>query len=187
MSNEVMIFIIILVIFAMLLKYFISVYNQLIMLKFNTAKAYANIDVILKQRADEVPNLIKVVKQHSAYEQETLEKLTMLRTQFLNAENQENKVSNYNAMSTLFGQVYAVSEEYPDLKASESFLDLQSRVSNLEDIIADRREFFNESINHYNIGINEFPDLFIAKLLKMNNKSLLHVSEAEKKYDGIQF
>jgi LemA protein len=78
-----------------------------------------------------------------------------------------------------------VAENYPELKSSGSFLSLQNRVSKLEDIISDRREFFNESINLFNIGIHQFPDLFLAKMMNYKSKSLLIVSEQEKHYDGI--
>ena len=81
----------------------------------------------------------------------------------------------------------AVAENYPDLKANTSFITLQNRVSELEDHIADRREFFNESVNMYNIGIKEFPNTLIAGPMGYKEKHLLAISEAEKKYDGVQF
>jgi len=165
----------------------IRTYNRLVMLKFNVEKAFANIDVLLKQRADEIPNLITTVKEHASYEKGTLQKLTNLRTQFLNAQNPNEKVEKYNEIQSTMTKVLAVAENYPDLKANTSFITLQNRVSELEDHIADRREFFNESVNMYNIGIKEFPNLVIAGSMGYKEKHLLAISEAEKKYDGVQF
>lgn len=166
-------------------KYLIDTYNRLVMLNFNTDKAFANIDVILMQRADEIPNLVKVLNKHIEYEKSTLEKLTQLRVSCQNAQNQDEKVAAHNKMTSLLGNVLAVAENYPELRSSESFLSLQKRVSELENIISDRREFFNESINLFNIGIHQFPDLFLAKIMNYKAKSLLIVSDEEKQYDGI--
>ncbi|MGO3183382.1 MAG: LemA family protein [Aequorivita sp.] len=163
------------------------IYNRLVMLKFNVDKAFANIDVLLKQRADEIPNLITTVKEYASYEKETLQKLTDLRTQFMNAQNPEDKVKKYNELQSAMSKIFAVAENYPELKANNSFLSLQQRVSELEDHISDRREFFNESVNMYNIGIKEFPNLLIAGPMGYHEKTLLQISEQEKKYDGVKF
>lgn len=170
-----------------LLSVIISAYNTLIMLKNNVNKSFFNIDVLLKQRADEIPNLIKVVKESMRYEESMLTKLTQLRTDFLNSPNSEDKLKLSNEMDKMVKSIFAVSENYPDLKANNNFVLLQQRVSGIEDAIADRREFYNESINMYNIGIAEFPPLILSKLLGYKEKQLLHISENEKKYDGIQF
>ena len=165
----------------------IRVYNRLILLKFNTEKSFANIEVLLKQRADEIPNLVTTVKEYVKHEKETLFKLTELRTQYTNTDDKDEKISINNDISKAFGKIMMVAENYPDLKASNSFVLLQTRVSELEDNIADRREFFNESVNMYNIGINEFPTILLSKILNYHNKTLLEISELEKKYDGITF
>ncbi len=165
----------------------ISAYNRLIMIKHNVDKAFANIDVLLKQRADEIPNLIKVVKESMNYEESVLTKLTALRTSYLNSTNNEEKIGASNEISKLVKSIFAVSENYPELKANNNFVILQQRVSGIEDAIADRREFYNESVNMYNIGIHVFPDLIMAKILFYKEKILLVITAEEKKYDGIQF
>ncbi|WP_241448699.1 LemA family protein [Aquimarina pacifica] len=157
------------------------------MLKFNVDKSFANIDVILKQRADEIPNLIEIIKQYKGYEQETLEKLTLIRTQYMRSTSPDEKVKLQNDMSKMLSNILVVSENYPDLKANTSFVALQQRVSQLEDHIADRREFFNESVNMYNIGITEFPNVLIAKPINYKQKNLLEISDQEKAYHGIKF
>jgi len=183
--TDIVILVTLIILATFVCKYAIDTYNRLVMLNFNTDKAFANIDVILMQRADEVPNLVKVLNKHIEYEKSTLEKLTQLRVSCQNAQKQGDKVAVHNEMTSLMGNVMAVAENYPELKSSDSFLALQKRVSQLEDIISDRREFFNESINLYNIGIHQFPDLFFAKIMNYNAKSMLIVSEQEKHYDGI--
>jgi len=170
-----------------LLNVIVSTYNRLIMLSNNVDKSFGNIDILLKQRADEIPNIIKVVKESMKFEESMLTKLTELRTQFLSASSTEEKVELSNQMQNQLKSIFAVAENYPDIKTSQNFLLLQNRVSQIEDAIADRREFFNESVTMYNIGIAEFPDLILAKLLMYKRKQLLQISEQEKKYDGINF
>ena len=185
--NPILTIVIIVLIVIGLTSVIISTYNKIVMLKFNVDKAFANIDVILKQRADEIPNLIKVVKEYMNYEQNVLDQLTQLRTKFLNTTDMNEKIELSNAIDKSMKSVFAVSENYPDLKASNNFMALQGRVSDLENAIADRREFFNESVNMYNIGITEFPNVILAKILGYKEKMLLQISEEEKRYDGIQF
>jgi LemA protein len=185
--NPIVALVIIILLTVGVISVVISAYNKLVMLRFNVDKAFANIDVLLKQRADEVPNLIKVVKQYSAYESGVLEQLTEIRTRFLNTTDTNKKVELSNEMDKAMRSVFAVSEGYPDLKASQSFADLQRRVSELENAIADRREFFNESINMYNIGITEFPTVLLSKIMGYNEKSLLEITQQEKLYNGVQF
>ncbi|WP_108823513.1 LemA family protein [Dysgonomonas sp. Marseille-P4361] len=165
----------------------INLYNRLVMLKNNVSKSYSNIDVLLKQRAEEIPNLVKVVKESERFESELLDRLTRLRTDYLNSRNIEDKVQVNNDIEKTLKSIIAISENYPDLKTNAIFQQLHSRVSELEDHIADRREFYNESVNMYNIGIAEFPNLLLAKLIGYKEKTMLYISEEEKKYDGIQF
>ncbi|MCD9854436.1 LemA family protein [Epilithonimonas sp. JDS] len=170
-----------------LLNVIISTYNRLVMLKNNVDKSFGNIDVLLKQRADEIPNLIKVVKESMRFEESMLTKLTELRTNFLNANSVEDKVELSNQMQTQLKSIFAVAENYPDIKTNQNFQLLQNRVSQIEDAIADRREFYNESVTMYNIGIAEFPNLILAKPMMYTKRQLLQISEQEKKYDGIAF
>lgn len=165
----------------------INVYNRLIMLKYNVDKSFANIDIILKQRADEIPNLIAIIKETKKYEESLLNQLTALRTAYLSGQNLEQKIKAANETEKLLHSIFAVSENYPELKTIESFQSLQLRVSNLEDMISDRREFYNESVNMYNIGIHEFPSLFFAYLMRFSDKPFLNISEKEIKYDNVTF
>lgn len=165
----------------------IGVYNKFILLKNNIEKSFSNIDILLKQRTDEIPNLIKVVKESKTYEAETLETLTRLRTGFINASSTDEKVTIANALDKNIKSVIAVVENYPELKANNNFVLLQERISHIEESIADRRELYNDSVTLYNIALQEFPNLIFAKLFLFSKKTLLQITEQEKQYHGINF
>ena len=184
---QIFAFIIIALVIIGLSSTIISTYNRLIMLNNNVDKSFGNIDVLLKQRADEIPNLIKVVKESMKFEESMLTKLTEMRTRFLSSNSPEEKVELSNQMQDQIKSIFAVAENYPEIKTNQNFQLLQNRVSQIEDAIADRREFYNESVNMYNIGIAEFPNFILAKMLLYTKKQLLQISEQEKKYDGITF
>lgn len=186
-SISFFLWIVIIMICVSLVTQIIRIYNRLVMLKFNVDKSFANIDILLKQRADEIPNLIKVVQASQHYEQDLLKNLTEIRSRYMNASTTNEKVILSNNLSESLKTVFAVSENYPDLKTNNNFMHLQKRVSELETSIADRREFYNESVTMYNIAINEFPVLLVAKALNYKPHELLFISPEEKKYDGIKF
>jgi len=164
--------------------YAIMIYNNLVSLKHNVSKAWANIDVLLKQRHDELPKLVETCKQYMGYEQETLEKVMQARAA-VSAAREKGDVSALGPAETQLrmglGNLFALAEAYPDLKANESFQHLQGRISGLENAIADRREFYNESVNNNNVRIEQFPDVLIARNLGFGAKDLLEFSEGETK------
>ncbi|ASG86631.1 LemA family protein [Salmonella enterica] len=162
-----------------------SLYNRLVMLRHNIDKSFANIDVLLKQRVDELPELVNVIKASAAYEQQTLQQLTELRVSWLNSSQHDEKVALANKMNVALTRLFATAESYPQLRANQSFLRLQQRISELEEQIADRREFFNESVTLYNVGINEFPNFLLAKLMGYQPHPLLHITAEETHYAGI--
>jgi len=166
---------------AIIIGYFITIYNGLIGLRNNINKAWSNIDVLLKQRHDEIPKLIKVCESYMQYEKGTLEKITNARAFYNSANSVEEKVKAGNMVSDALKTLFAVAENYPDLKANQNFMQLQGRISTLEESIADRREFFNESANNFNIRIAQIPDLFIARLLGYQPHTLFQVIEEDKK------
>ena len=167
--------------------YFVGIYNGLILVRNNADKAWANIDVLLKQRHDELPKLIDTCKGYMKYEQSVLEKLTQARTAFMNATSIEDKTKAENQLAAGLKTLFAVSENYPDLKANASFLQLQSRISGLENEIADRREFFNESVNVYNIRVQQFPDVLLANNLGYARRSMLEIPKEETQDVKVQF
>lgn len=173
-----------LVIGVVLVLYIIMLYNSLVSIKNNVSKAWANIEILLKQRHDELPKLIDTCKQYMQYEQDTLERVMLARSQVSNAQQSHDVRALGSAEGSLragLGKLFAVAEAYPELKANENFLHLQSRISGLENAIADRREFYNESVNINNVRIEQFPDLLVAKLFNFPAFELLRFSSEELK------
>ena len=175
---------VILGIIAVLAVYFVTIYNALVSLKHGVSKAWSNIDVLLKQRHDELPKLVETCKQYMQYEQETLEKVMQARAAVSSAREQGNVGALGMAEGQLrlgLGNLFALAEAYPDLKANETFQHLQTRISGLENSIADRREFYNESVNNNNVRIEQFPDVIVARMFNFQAAELLEFSEEETK------
>ena len=173
----------VLIIFAILIVYGVTVYNSLVNVKHNVAKAWANIDVLLKQRHDEIPKLVEVCKQYRQFEQETLEKVIRARSLVQNAREKQDVGAlgpAENMLRSSLGSLFAVAEAYPELKTNQNFMQLQSRISQLESAIADRRELYNESVNINNVRIEQFPDALVAKFGSFPPAKLLEFGEGEK-------
>ncbi|MCP4874514.1 MAG: LemA family protein [Gammaproteobacteria bacterium] len=167
---------------VVLALYLIGIYNHLVRIKHNVSKAWSNIDVLLKQRHDEIPKLVETCKQYMKFEQDTLEKVMQARSRVSQAR-QDQDISGLGlaegALRMGLGQLFALAEDYPELRANENFQHLQNRISTLESNIADRREFYNESVNINNIGIETFPDLIVARLLGFGARDLLEFDAGE--------
>lgn len=164
--------------------YTITIYNSLVQLKHNVSKAWANIDVLLKQRHDELPKLVETCKQYMKFEQDTLTRVIEARSKVFSAREAGNVAALGQAetgMRAALGNLFALAESYPDLKANQTFQQLQTRISALENAIADRREFYNESVNVNNVRIEQFPDVIVARMFNFKEAQLLVFSEEEKK------
>lgn len=165
------------------LVYIVMIYNRLVSLKHNTRQAWSNIDVLLKQRHDELPKLVETCKRYMQHEQETLEKVIAARSQVSQAREKGDMGSLGAAEGLLrsgLGQLFALVENYPDLKANENFQHLQHRISGLENAIADRREFYNEYVTLNNVGIEEFPDIIFARFFNFDPFDLLEFDSTER-------
>lgn len=165
------------------LIYAISLYNHLVSVKHTVAKAWANIDVLLKQRHDELPKLVEVCKQYKQFEQATLQRVTEARAQVQDARQHQDIPALGQAEGMLrmgLGSIFAVAEAYPELKANEQFMQLQNRITSLENGIADRRELYNDSVNINNVQIEVFPASIIANMFNFGEKPLLEFSASEK-------
>lgn len=170
--------------FLFLLIYGIVIYNNLVRIKHDVAKAWSNIDVLLKQRHDELPKLVETCRQYKQFEQETLRQVTQARGRVQEASARQDIAALGLAEGALrqgLGQIFAVAEAYPELRSNEHFAQLMARISSLEDAIADRRELYNAQVNINNARIEQFPDNFIAMLFMFQAKPLLRFSESEKK------
>ena len=162
--------------------YGVIVYNGFVSLRNAVEKAWANIDVILKQRHDELPKLVETCRQYKQFEQETLQRVTEARTRVQSARERHDIPALGAAEGMLragLGQIFAVMEAYPELKANEQFMQLQTRISGLENAIADRRELYNESVNINNVRVDTFPDLIVARLFGFERQALLRFSSTE--------
>ncbi|WP_375741500.1 LemA family protein [Pseudomonas boanensis] len=163
--------------------YAVILYNALVRLKHGVGKAWSNIEVLLKQRHDELPKLVETCKQYMQHERTTLERVIAARNAVASAREKGDIGALGQAESGLragLGQLFALAENYPQLKANESFQFLQQRISGLENGIADRRELYNEAVNLNNVRIEQFPDVIIAGLFGFKAAELLEFNEAEK-------
>ena len=169
------------------LIYAVILYNGLVRLRNENDRAWANIDVLLKQRHDEIPNLVETVKGYMQHEQQTLLAVTEARADSMNASSVGQKaLADFKVASALHG-LFAVAEKYPQLKANENFLKLQNRITELEERIADRREFFNDDVNTYNTRIGQIPDVFVASFMNLKRRDMFKVSEPDRRQVEVSF
>lgn len=169
-------------ILLLVLIYAVFTYNRLVGLKHGVAKAWSNIDVLLKQRHDELPKLVEACRQYMKFEQDTLEKVVQARSRVSQARERHDIKALGEAEGALrmgLEHLFAVAESYPELKANETFSHLQARLTGLEEAIADRREFYNESVNLNNVAIERFPDVIVAQLTGFGPYKLLKFASAE--------
>ena len=157
-------------------------YNGLVAVKNDVQRAWSNIDVLLKQRHDEIPKLVETCRQYKQFEQETLVKVAEARSR-VGAAREARDVGALGpaeaALRTSLAGLFAVVERYPDLKANQQFMQLQTRISGLENTIADRREYYNDVVNVNNTMVEQFPDAFIARMFNFKEAQLLHFDAAE--------
>jgi len=156
--------------------YVIVIYNNLVQLKHNVSKAWSNIDVLLRQRHEELPKLVETCRRYMQHERETLERVISARTAVGQAREKKDMAALSGAESLLrtgLGQLFAVAEQYPELRADASFQHLRERITGLENAIADRREFYNDSVNRNNIRIETFPDVILARVFSFESADLL--------------
>lgn len=169
---------------TLLVLYLVVIYNRLVNLKHNVGMAWSNIDVLLKQRHDELPKLVETCKQYMSYERATLEAVMRARQGVADAQKRGDLPALGAAESQLrlgLGQLFAVAEAYPELRASDNFRHLETRITGLENAIADRREFYNDSVNMNNVRIEQFPDVLAAQMFHFGPFRLLEFTDPEKR------
>jgi LemA protein len=170
-----------------LIMYFVGIYNNLVTLKNDIDRSFANIDVILKQRHDELPKLVDTCKGYMQYEQKTLQAVTDARTSYMRATTPAEKTQADGMVSGALKTLFAVAENYPDLKADANFMQLQGRITELEEKIAAQRSRFNEDANVYNIRIAQIPANFVASFKGMQPHALFQAAEADREDVKISF
>ncbi len=178
---------IILLIIIILVGYIVVIYNGFVALKNSINQDWSNIDVLLKQRYDELPKLIKVCEGYMQHEQKTLEAVVKARSQVNSARSDEQKLQAQNMLTDTLKSLFMVVERYPDLKADAGFRQLSNRISELEDQIADRRELYNASVTIYNTRIEQFPDLVVARLFNFSGRKLWEIDPAHRQDVEVSF
>jgi len=174
--------IVVLVILLAAALYSVVIYNALVAVKHAVAQSWANIDVLLKQRNDELPKLVAVAREYMTYEQQTLDRVTQARSRAEAAQRSGDMAALGAAEGELrlgLGHFFAVAEAYPELRANEVFNQLARRISSLESAIADRREFYNAAVNRNNVRIEQFPDILVARALGFRPFDLLEFDATE--------
>jgi len=177
MSTQTIIYIII----AVFVLGVILIFNSLVRLKNRAKEAWADIDVQLKRRYNLIPNLVEVVKGYAVHEREVFEKVTEARTKAMGAKDLKEKEKAENFLSGTLKSLFAVSENYPQLRASENFLELQRELRDTEDKIQAARRFYNGNVRDLSIKIESFPSNIIAKLFKFQKMDLFELEEPEKR------
>ncbi len=178
---------IVLVAVVLLVLWIVGIYNGLITLKNRVDEAWSDIDVQLKRRYDLIPNLVETVKGYATHERELFEKVTQARTQAMGAGTVAEKGQAENMLSGTLKSLFAVSENYPELKANQNFLELQRELTDTEDKIQASRRFYNGNVRDFNIKIEVFPDMIIAKQLGFTKREFFEIEQKEKEPVQVKF
>jgi len=165
----------------------ILIFNGLIRLRNRTQEAFSDIDVQLKRRHDLIPNLVETVKGYATHERELFEKVTQARAAAINAKGAGEKGQAENALSQTLKSIFAVAENYPDLKASQNFLKLQDELSDTENKIQAARRFYNGNVRDFNIKIEVFPNNLVANMLGFKKFEFFQAEEKERQNVQVKF
>ena len=179
---------IILIVLIVAILWIIAVFNGLVTLKNRAKEAFSDIDVQTKRRYDLIPNLVETVKGYASHERELFEKVTQARASAMNAQGTQQKAEAENALSNTLKSLFAVAENYPDLKASQNFLALQNELTDTEDKIQASRRFYNTNVRDLNIKIESFPANIIASTFSFKEMELFQTaSDVEKEAVHVKF
>ena len=170
-----------------IIMYLVGIYNNLVTLKNDLERSFANIDVLLTQRHDELPKLIETCKGYMQYEQKTLQAVTEARAAYTRATTPADKAQADNMITGALRTLFAVAENYPDLKANTNFMQLQGRITELEEKIAGQRTRYNEDVNSFNIRIAQIPDVFVARMMSLHSHTLFQVAAADREDVQVKF
>ena len=165
----------------------VGIYNGLIALRNTVDKEFSDIDVLLKQRMDELTKLVDTCKGYMKHEAGTFEKITQARAAVAGAATADQRIAAEGMVTSALRGLFAVAENYPELKANQNFLHLQGRISDVETQIAVRRDEYNGAVNTYNIQIEVFPALFVARMLGFTRRELFKAAEADRQDVKISF
>lgn len=179
--------IIIVVVVVLLIMIYVYYYNKIIRMENRIDNSYAQIDVQLQRRADLIPNLIETVKGYMKHEKGVLESVTKARTSLMNAQTPQENVDADNMLTGALKTLFAVAENYPDLKANTNFLQLQDELSHTENKVAYARQHYNDSVLAYNNSIETFPGVTIAKMMGRKQREMLQIPVEKKELPKVKF
>ena len=182
--NSTLIIIAVIVVLGVFLWF---LYNSIIVAKMRVSEAFSQIDVQLKRRTDLIPNLVETVKGYAKHEKELFEKVTEERASLVTAKGAQEKAEANNQLSQTLKSIFAVAESYPDLKASQNFMELQEEISDTEDKIAYSRQFYNSNVLDYNTKLKVFPNVIFAKLLNFQDAEFFGATDEERKTVKVSF
>jgi LemA protein len=172
---------------ALVIVYFWSLYNGLVSLKTQIEEAWSQIDIQLKRRADLIPNLVNTVKGYAKHEKGVFSEVTKARSALISAKKLESKAEANDMLTAALGRLFAVAENYPQLKANENFVHLQKELSDTEDKVAYSRQYYNSIVNDYNIKIRTFPNTLFNEMLGFLEKEFFAANEEERKAVKVNF
>lgn len=167
--------------------YVVGIYNKLIVLRNRVKDQWSQIDVQLKRRIDLIPNLVETVKGYAKHEKETFDSVIKARNSFNSATTPEAEMAASGELTKAMGRLFAVAEAYPDLKANENFLGLQSELSEIEEKIASARQFYNDTVLSLNNKVEMFPSSIIASIFKFNKEKFFEIEDKERTAPKIKF
>lgn len=162
-------------------------YNNLIQLRTLCEEAFSTMDIYLKKRSDLIPNLVNTVKGYAAHEEETLTKVIAARNAAVNASSEQDKMKAESSLGRALGQLFAISEAYPELKASASFVELQQDLEKMEEDIASSRRYYNGCVRNYNIKVQSIPSNLVASFGGFVTKPLFEIDQAQRENVKVEF
>lgn len=172
---------VLLLIAIIIIGWYISTHNKLIRMKNSVEEAFSTIDVYLKKRFDLIPNIVETVKGYAKHESETFQKITEARAKLGSATSPDEKIEADKQMTTAVRGLFAVAENYPELKANANFMDLQAQLKSMEGEIAQSRKYYNATVREFNIKIQSFPSSIVARKMKLENATLYEVESTEER------
>lgn len=178
---------ILLVVVVLLVLYFITTYNGLVKLRNMVKDQWAQVDVLLKRRADLIPNLVETVKGYASHEKDTLEAVINARNKALNASTPEAEMQANGELTGALNKLFALAESYPDLKANTNFIDLQNNLKEAEDKISYARQFYNDAVLKYKNKLEMFPSNIVASIFGFKPEAFFEVSEKDKEVPQVKF
>lgn len=184
-GGDILYIYIIIGIIVILLIYILITYNSFINSRNLVKEAFSTMDIYLKKRWDIIPNLIEVVKSYSKYEKETLTKITSLRSSSYDELTMDNKININEELSKCLSNIFAVSENYPELKANELYTNLSNNLISIEDEIANSRKYYNGTVRNFNNKIQMFPNNILAKLFRFKEFKMFEANAEEKNNVGV--